>query len=334
MKNLIVKLTAAALAANMASVASADVYADYVTGISPNVIDVTNDGSTYTKLKTSFQNVIIDTHISYDTLVGGKIKSWSSKPSFHGSWYMGDFNWSEIGNTFPKNDRPTAFATNKQMKISRSKMKDAAIKACTKNAEVLKSKGKSDAEIYGKAHILKYNVELNTVYDVTGAGNNNPEEIVEYGATDNDFTVRCIASPKVRFNTDAIGGIQSQVKVTEASISLKGISTPGGECKARIRLHANTSIPNMNMKFRYIHSSGAKSKVYNRKSNANSVLVYTEEFDVPVDQNGWAEGMFHVESAGGAPFKTLPALYKFKCIKSQVGGFSSNTGGTPTHKLK
>ncbi|MEO0342371.1 MAG: hypothetical protein AAF198_02940 [Pseudomonadota bacterium] len=335
MKKIVLNLVAAAMVTSSASVALADTYIAEVTKVTPNVIEVMSNGKNYTTMKSNFQFMKVDAKISYSTGFTGKIKSWSAYPFFSGpGGSFGSFEFYKIGETFPSGQRPNSITRLETFDIHAGVVEIKAREACERHENALRNGGQSNKEVHAKTHNLVFNGHLSTKFKVNGAGGNDKTKVTESGGA-NKLTVRCLKGPKAKFVGGNTGGFQSQVSVEDAILFLKGVSTQSGVCKVRLRLQLSTSHPNMNVNFRYHHSTGSKSKVYSEKSNGTRFLDFTQEFDVPTDQQGWAEGVFHVENAGGAKFKTLPELYKFKCAKGQIGKINNGqTSATKKLKLK
>ena len=315
MSNLSRVLVAAAM---LPGLAWADTGTAYVTNVGPATLVVKSNGVSYTQLEEP-SYVTVFARLEYDTGVAGRIKGWWIQPKITNGYGiytelpgMGAYRKSkkyEIGN------RPKSIGMNLMLPVLGGHFAAPAVSMCNMKADYLRSQGKSNAWIFSQDRLVSFKVQVDYDVDATGPGSKNP--ILE-GQGEKTITVRCsrFAGPKI----PTVGKtLTVPTKVLKATMQVKAVAPPSGVCRIDTVTAISTNKANATIKYRFVHHSGQKSKVFTTKTKANKIAVVKHKWDIP---NGPGKEHGWVRIEGVSPkFKSNKGTYSMNC-SGGPGGLS------------
>lgn len=312
---------AAAVFAGMASAAVADTASAGVNGFSPNPLIVFSNGSDYTKLKTiGMTNVGFN--FKYDVGASGRVKSWKVWPSISNGYGMaislGDLEGYAYSKSYPVGQRPKIVDKNVAVSLPSTLFADRAVSMCNLLASDLRSQGKSDQQIFSKNREVTFSAGAKWEADVSGIGSNDP--IVEASAA-YTIKVRCAKWQGSQIPQAGNNSVANPLHVLKATMNLQELALANGTCAVKLTTAISTNTAGATIKYRYVHSSGKKSKVFTTKTAANKIAVVTHTWNV-TNGPGKERGMMRLEGVNNN-FKSNLRKYRMDCKKAP-GGFKPN----------
>ncbi len=316
-----------AFAAMLPGLAWSDTGTAYVTNVAPATLVVRSNGVSYTQLETP-PSVVVFARLEYDTGVSGRIKSWWIQPKIINGYGI----YSELpgmslyrkSQSYKKGSRPKSIGLDLVLPVPGSLFADAAVFMCNMKAEHLRNQGKSNAWIFSQDRMVNFEVRVDYDVDAWGAGSNNP--ILEGGGY-KEITVWCsrFTGPKV---PTVNGKLAVPTKVIKATMQVKAIAPPSGICRIDTVTAISTNKSNATIKYRFVHDSGKKSKVFTTKTKANRIAVVRHQWDIP---NGPGKEQGWVRIEGVSPkFMSNKGSYSMNCHAKGAGGLSGKSGaGNP-----
>lgn len=101
------------------------------------------------------------------------------------------------------------------------------------------------------------------------------------------------------------------------------MATLGGACMVKLTTAIITNTANATIKYRYVHSSGKKSKVFTAKTAGNKIAVVKNQWDIP-NKAGIEKGWMRLDGVN-VSFKSNRARYRMNCKSGGgTGGFAPN----------
>ena len=312
MSNLPRVLVAGAM---LPGLAWADTGTAYVTSVEPATLVVKSNGASYTQLATPPSWVVVFARLEYDTGVAGRIESWWIQPKIINGYGI----YSEMpgmaafrqAQHYAIGSRPKSIGLNLVLPVLGNSFADRAVAMCNMKADYLRSQGKSNAWIFSQDRMVSFKVQVDYGVDATGPGSKNP--ILE-GQGEKTITVRC--SRFTGPNLPTVGGkLTVPTKVLKATMQVEEIASPSGVCRIDTVTAISANKADATIKYRFVHHSGRKSKVFTTRTKANKIAVVRHQWDIP-NGPGMEHGWVRIE--GVSP--------KFK---SNKGSYSMNCHGSP-----
>ncbi len=303
----------------------ADTGTAYVTGVAPSMLVVKSNGTSYTQLDAP-SYVKIFARLEYDTGVAGRIKGWRIQPVITNGYGIA----SEIPglgiyrqmHTYAIGHRPKFIHKNLMFPVMGSHFADRAVAMCNLKADYLRSQGKSDAWIFSQDRMVSFRVSVDYHVDANGAGSKKP--ILE-GSGYTEIGVRCsrFMGPQVPVANTKLA---VPTAVLKATMQVEEVVAPDGTCRIDTTTAISANKANAVIKYRFVHNSGKRSKVFVTKTQANKIAVVKHQWNLP-DGPGPEQGWVRIE--GVSPkFESNLGAYSMNCHgKGPIGVNGSNKAG-------
>jgi hypothetical protein len=194
---------------------------------------------------------------------------------------------------------------------------DLAIAMCEWQAHALRDQGKSDKQIFGQDHEVSYNIAMEANVDSTGAGSGN-----QTWESSDAFVlpIRCARWEGAQV-PQGNGDLADAFRVLTATLKLESQTAANGLCRVKTVTALRANRAGETIKYRFVHSSGKKSAVFNIKTEANKIAVINRTWDIP-NVEGPEVGWLRVEGVSATPFKTKNETYAMQCPDKAPGGIT------------
>ncbi len=295
--------TAVGVVSSTAGTALADSASVWISGVSAPPIVVESNGSTYSGVSSPAIPIEGNLRVMIDAQISGKVKSYRSWPRLvledggtNGFLARGEsINYSR--------PRPKSVDRTKRFAITKSDYEEAMVRACVERADVLRSQGLSNTQIFGQDRQVPVIVEGRLVYDISGiAGQPVPPEVPPGPLP--SVTVNC----------------QGHEPVVSSDLEIVEQSSVGGACRLRFDGRIVTTRPNEDVSFRYADEAGNQSGVITVRTNGGKVATFSNTDKLPSGSNRGRIRIVGVSST----FNTAWQEYDLDC--NQPTGI---TMGTP-----
>ncbi len=295
--------TAVGAVSAMAGTALADSASVWISAVTEPPIVVESNGSTYSRVSSPAIPIEGDLRVMIDAQISGRVKSFRSWPRLvledggtQGFLARGEsINYSR--------PRPKSVDRTKRFAITKSDYEPSMVTACVEHAEVLRSQGLSNTQIFGQDRQVQVAVEGRLVYEASGvAGAPLPPEVPPGPLT--SLTVNCKGHEPV---------VSSDLEIVEQS-------SVGGACRLRFDGRIVTTRPNEDVSFRYADEAGNQSGVITVRTNGGKVATFSNTDKLPSGSNRGRIRIVGVSST----FNTAWQDYDLDC--NQATGI---TMGTP-----
>lgn len=313
---------------------AADVQTSSVTSVNPTSLSVLSNGQSYTVLDQK-GSVTINAHIYYDVGTAGRIHSWEAAPivltGYGQQKQLFGLQLFRVWKTYPVGGRPKTVDKTVAIQVPASALESTAVEMCNLRADKLRDQGRSDKQIFGQNQQVSFKVSVDFSVDASGSGSNNP--IIESEQPNEYKTLSVVCRRWQGASVPAAGGLKAPaVKIIKATMKLQTVAALDGTCKVKLTTAINTSQAGAQIKYRYVHSSGAKSQIFTVKTAANKIAVVRQDWSIPNKpgpETGWMrmqgiDPVFHTDQIG----------YQMSCRESaKTGGFQAKptkptVGGT------
>lgn len=313
--------TVSLLAALAASPVAADTGYAWINWSKDNPLIVLSNGHSYTEVHKAIGDAVLRGRLQFDTDTAGTIKSWSAWPKIatgYGIYQeipgLKDYKVSKsygIGSRPGKIDKAIEFA------IPYSVIEPLAVSMCSWRANALRDQGKSDKQIFGQDHEVSFAVGMSASVDSTGAGSGNQLWEAGQGFA---LPVRCAKWEGAQVPQGGNGAFEDSLRVLTATLKLTEQTTANGVCRVKTVTALRANKAGATIKYRFVHSSGKKSAVFEIDTEANKIAVINRTWDVP-NGDGPETGWFQVEGVGMS-FKTHKLSYSMECAGASPGGLT------------
>jgi hypothetical protein len=313
-----------AIIAATATSALADTKSAAVTNVNPSELEVVSNGTSYTKM-TNVGTTNISVHIKYDVGVAGRVHAWTVTPVIKTGYgqvkSLLGMNAYKVSKTYSFGSRPKVVDKNVVASVPASSYSSLGVEMCNKLADNLRGQGLSNKQIFDVNRSVNFTVEAAFTTEVSGAGAGDP--IYEYSQPKN-VLVRCKKWQGAQVPT-AGDSLKAPLEIKKATMKLKEVATLGGACMVKLTTAISTSEANATIKYRFVHSSGKKSKTFSTKTAGNKIAVVNHQWEIP-NKAGPETGWMQME--GVSPnFQSNKASYRMNCKSGgQTGGFKPTPG--------
>lgn len=313
-----------AVVATSTGAAMADTKSAHVTNFNPSELEVVSNGTSYTKM-TNQGMTNISVHIEYDAGVAGRVKSWKVRPIIKTGYgvenTLSGMNSYEVSKSYKVGHRPKIVDKTVVADVPTSEYKAAAVAMCNQLANDLRGQGMSNKQIFDVNRSVNFKVNASFVTDASGAGSNDP--IYEYSPP-KDVLVRCKKWGGSQIPT--ANDLANPLSVKKATMQLQEVATLGGACMVKLTTAISTNTANATVKYRYVHSSGKKSKTFTTKTAGNKIAVVKNQWDIP-NKAGRETGWMRMEGVN-VTFNSNKSRYRMSCKSGGgVGGFAPTPKG-------
>jgi uncharacterized membrane protein len=301
------------------AIAFADTGKGYITGIQPSMIKVKSNGQAYTQLD-YIGNFSVLGKLRFSVGDTGRIKSWKASPVIENGYGIAAIipgtGAYEKTKSYAIGHRPKTINQTMVFSLPGSMIENAAVAMCNLQANTLRGQGLSDHQIFNQHRYVSFYISMNASVDSTGLGSG--DQGWEF-AEKPKLEIQCSKRDGARIPA-ASNDLKAPLQVSKATMQLKEIVTLGGACMVETITAIVASEANATIKYRFLHSSGKKSKVFAVKTKGNKIAVVSHKWNIP---NGpriergrlWIEGV--------APgFKSNKARYSMRCKAKGAGGFA------------
>lgn len=307
-------------AASATSASAYDTMSANVTGFSPSPLVVVSNGQDYTKLDV-LGMTNMSAHLEYDVGAAGRVHSWKVTPIIENGYGiasqvqgLADFAASK---SYGVGDRPKVVSKNVVMSIPAFKLNSAAVSMCNWKANSLREQGKSNAQIFGADQEVSFKMDVVLSVDASGSGSNNP--IYEASPPKN---VKVVCQKWQGAQVPTVGGLKAPIEIKKATMKLQEVATMGGTCMVKLTTAISTSEAGATLKYRFVHSSGKKSKTFTTKTAGNKIAVVNHQWEIP-NKAGPETGWMQMEGVSPSFHSNKPS-YSMNCRKAGAGGFVAN----------
>lgn len=304
----------------LAAPAVADQGSAYMNGSSVNRLTVLSNGQEYTRLDPPIiGDLILTGRLEFDTDAAGRVKSWKATPvmapGYGGGAKVPGLEAYKVSKSYGVGSRPTEIKKNLEFFVPYAAIDATATAMCNKKVAALRAQGKSDKQIFGANHDLSFDVSVKASVDSTGAGQGN-----QLWEASSAFVlpVRCAKWTGAQVPQGGNGDLADAFRVLSATMKLQEETNAGGLCRVKTVTALRANRAGETIKYRFFHSSGKKSAVFEIKTEANKIAVINRNWDVP-NGPGAEAGWFWIEGVGTS-FKTNKATYGMNCAASAPGG--------------
>jgi len=312
----------AAFAAFLAFTTTPAVADSGVAGVSqalPNYLVVLSNGQNYTKLDPPIiGDLVLKTYLDFDTGTAGRIKSWSVWPHFATGYgiygEVPNLQAHKVSKSYGVGSRPKSIKVKPEISVPYAKLNNLAVSMCQWKAHFLRDQGQSDKQIFSKTHTVSFKVSLAAKVDSTGAGSNQPNW--EFAPT-LDLEVRCMKWSGSQIPQGGGNTLSTGFHVLSATLKLEEQATANGICRLKTVTAMRGNLAGETIKYRFFHSSGKKSSVFEVKTAANKIAVVNHDWDIP-NGPGPESGWLWVEGVG-TKFKTDKITYGMDCKAGPPG---------------
>ena len=312
---------AALLLAGMTAPALADVGDVRVTNFSPKPLVVSSNGQSYTKLK-NLGNTNVQIRFEYDVGSVGRVKSWKVWPHITNGYgiaaNLGNLEGYAYSKSYSVGNRPKVVDRTVAVAIPAALYKDHAVNMCNWLASNLRNQGLSNNQIFSQDREVHFDARADFKVSATGAGSNNA--LYQYNPA-YKIKVRCAKWQGTKVPLGGNASLKNPLHVKKATMQLKEIATMAGACAVKLTTAISTNTAGATIKYRYVHSSGKKSKVFTTKTAANKIAVVTHQWDIP-NKSGPENGAMQLVGVNHN-FKSNVRHYSMKCTDGP-GGFKPN----------
>jgi hypothetical protein len=284
-----------------------------------NPLIVKSNGKNYTKVHAVIGDFVLRGRLTFSVGGVGGVKSWSAWPvitSGHGIYQeVPGLKSYKMSKSYGVGSRPDKLDKQLEFSIPYSVIDDLAISMCEWKANSLRNQGKSDKQIFAKDHDVSFDIWADADVNSVGAGSNN--QIWEARPHLN-LPIRCAKWEGVQIPQGGNGTLAEAFRVLSATMKLQEETNAGGLCRVKTVTALRANKAGETIKYRFFHSSGKKSAVFEVKTEANKIAVINKTWDVP-NGPGAESGWFWIEGVGTS-FKTNKATYGMNCAASAPGG--------------
>lgn len=274
--------------------AAADKAGAEVVWLKPITIAVANNGNRYTAVEPSAGNIDGQIRVELDAGVLGRVASFDAWPLLHlgfgpgesetlGAGFKGTGMSKAMTYTSP---RPKKVTETFIFSIPRARYQDHFVEACNRHADDLRGTGHSDSEIFAQDRSIKMIASASMSYKFTGPDrllfSDGPVQITNSGNLD----VVCKRLPPREVNP--IAGASLLIRTEQAGYH-------AGACELRLHGTIATHVPNVQVKFRYVHGDGQESDLKTVATDAQGFVNFTHKYPLPA---GIEHGKIRMVGAG------------------------------------
>ena len=308
------------VAALFGAPAQADTGSAYISWSKDNPLVVLSNGQTYTKVDTLIGDFVLRGWLEFDTDSLGSVKSWSAWPHIatgYGIYQeIPGLKSYKVSKSYGIGSRPNSIKKQIEFAIPYEVVDDLAIAMCEWKANALRDQGKSDKQIFAQDHQVTYEIGMGASVDSTGAGQGN--QIWE-GSAPFVLPIKCAKFKGVQVPQVGNGNLADGFRVLHATLKLDEQSAASGLCRVKTVAAIRANSANGLIRYRFVHSSGQKSAVFEIRPEANKIAVISRVWDIP-NTEGPETGWLRVEGVGKTPFKTANVAYEMNCSSTALGG--------------
>jgi hypothetical protein len=310
------------VAALAATPALADQGSAYISWSKDNPLVVLSNGQSYTKVEQIIGDFVIRGRLEFDTDTVGAVKSWSAWPEMSTGYgiyqEIAGLKAYKVSKSYGGGSRPDSIDKDIEFAIPYDVVDDLAIAMCEWRANALRDQGKSDKQIFATDHEVSYEIRMGATVDSTGAGQGN--QIWE-GSEAFVLPIKCAKFKGAQVPQGGNGDLADAFRVLHATLKLDEQVAPNGLCRVKTVTAVRANSANGVIRYRFVHSSGQKSAVFEIKPEANKIAVISRVWDIP-NTDGPEVGWLRVEGVGKTPFKTENVAYEMNCPAKAPGGLT------------
>ena len=324
------------------AVAATPSYADSkdarVLWVSPNAIAVESDGTQYTKLANLGQGLSAEVAVEIEAGLSGYVKSWSTwlavatKKMYDApgsNWVQ--FSGHKKGGTLPVGSLAKILVADPDLTIPPTTLQGFAVAQCNVMADDLRSKGKSDEEIFGQDRVLEVATNAFVEAKISGIkGTPDPQEIAGTFNAFKRFDLICQEKPyegptrTPQAGVSDEGPTRTKPLVKQATLLIQETATITGACVLNLNGVIETSKPYEEVKFRYVDAYGKKSSVKTVETDHSKIVMFHHKYNLA--GTGFKNGSVRIDIQGEDTFSPW-SQYEVTCRKNAPNHFAGNDGG-------
>jgi len=215
--------------------------------------------------------------------------------------------------TYPFNERPNSVVETVGLQVPGLTVGAYAVQACNQLADTLRAQGLNNSAIFAIDRTITLGVDANFGFEVTGSGLQQATLPVVWSDKTKEVIIKCGKSASGAKNMTTL------TTVDGAWLTLVEKTSYSGTCKLDLNGNFKTSIPGVEVTFRYHDDKGNMSDLKTETTGDDKFAFFTHTYDVSNNPNGAETGSIRIVGVSHQ-FESLPWNYNMNCsnVNSQI----------------
>lgn len=301
------------------------VAADYtdieIKSISVHQISVKSNGSAYVSSDTP--NVSIGAHLSLDTGLAGRVKSWKAWPSIIGLGFQGvekmHFSENYASQSYPSGSRPKSVNKRINLFIPGFRLKTLASNYCNEIRYNYLSGGKTNEWVMSEDRTFNFLIDPELKYDISGPTGTKfvgafPEDVRTIGVTCEKYVPKAANG-----GVAAVPGTLPKV-MQVSTVIFPETAKDGSYCRVRISGVLTSNKLNMPLSYRYGYDDldpntpTRFSLPFSAETDHSKTVMVSDVYDVPIVPSA-EKGRVWIESIEPNSLKSAVQSFEMNCSK-------------------